>query len=723
MSFRSCSKQKFSGLKPLTALLVAGLLSSCASLQEDAGAPAPAASAPAAATPAPAPAAPAPAAAQAPGAAADEPEDSGINRDGEIVELERFAETPPQVEPPENNVVELNYEQEDLRLIIERLGDELDLNMIIDPTIDDRVSLRTSADNPLAYEDIWPLLRLLARNAGITIEQSGNVYEFRKNDSDIPVEIVMPEWLNDATSSVVLQVTPLVYISVQSALEILNPMIQPEGSAIRLGTANLIGISGTPSQLNRVNAMLDVIDTDPFQNRGIRLYELLNSQAGDVAEELTTILRLIGGENSSYQVQALERVNSVLVVAPATRGFEEVTRWIRVLDADSREQVEQVFYYKVKNLNAANLAGTLSQVFQQDEDALVRVGDEAEPEPAPEPGEAGDGTATPDSAAATGAAAGNSAAQAPVSANISVTIVADADTNSLLIRGTPREYRQLLTTISELDTIPQQVLISAVIGQVTLNDSNEFGVDWTRVSTNAASGPAQLTTRFLPGGLFGESGPAQGSGMILTRTFADSTAIVDATLRAIAQDNEVRLLARPSLTVTNNQEGDIKVGQEVPIDTGSTVTGQGNVVANIAYRDVGIVLTITPHINDDGFVNLEIFQSLSSIEENSDGVAGNPIFTNQEITTTAVVSDQSTIILGGLIQEEDANSNNGVPGFRRIPLLGGLFSYQQGSSSRRELFVILRPQIIRGDGSDTAFMQDFRNRFENVAILMEEAGL
>jgi len=134
------------------------------------------------------------------------------------------------------------------------------------------------------------------------------------------------------------------------------------------------------------------------------------------------------------------------------------------------------------------------------------------------------------------------------------------------------------------------------------------------------------------------------------------------------------------------------------------------------------VLTITPQINDDGYINLEIFQSLSSIEDGT-GVQGNPVFSNQEITTTAVVADGSTITLGGLIQEDDSDQNNGIPGLQRIPILGAAFSYQQLRSVRRELFVILRPQIIRDDESDDALLQSLRESFKNVSALFEDAGL
>ena len=697
----------------LVFLITAMLLSSCASLQQRQQRSAPTASGTSAAAQQKAVAAGPriPSSDLTDAAVAQPAEEPGINRMGRVIQLGRFAEERPQVEVPEGTTVELNYEQEDLRLVFEQIGDQLQINMVIDPSIDDRVSLRSSPDNPLSYEDLWPLMRMLASNAGVTIEQAGNVYRFMKENSKIPAEIVMPGWLNDATSSEVLQVTPLTYISVESAANILSPILELEGNIFRLGQSNVIAISGTPGQLQRVNAFLDVIDDDPFQSQGIHLYELLNSQASDVADELTNILSLIEGEQSSYQVLGLERINALLVIAPANRGFDEVTRWISILDAESQEQVEQLFFYKVKNLSATTLAGTLTRVFEQEEDSrpsaagadqdnATDIGDESAADPAevsPVP-------------------------EGVVSANISVTIVADEDTNSLLVRSTPRDYRQLLATINNLDTPPPQVLINAVIGQATLTDSNEFGVDWLRVSQNANSGI--VSSRFLPQtGLIQDNGNAAlGSGLIMTRTFNDGTSIIDATLNAIAQDNEVTLLARPTILATNNQEGEIKVGQAVPIDQGTTVSGNGVTTSNVAYRDVGIVMTITPQINDDGFINLEIFQSLSSIEDGT-GVGGNPVFSNQEITTTAVVADGSTITLGGLIQEDDSDQNNGIPGLQRIPILGAAFSFQQLRSVRRELFVILRPQIIKGDQSDNVLMQDLRESFENVSALFEESGL
>ncbi len=642
--------------------------------------------------------------------------DNGISRPGRVIPLEPSVEQAPGGQPPQDNVVELNYEQQDMRFVIQELGDLLGISMVIDPTIDYKVSLRTSATNPLRYEDIWPVLRLLARNAGVSIQQAGSVWEFNRDPSNLPVAVLLPGAVGSVNASEVLQVTPLTYISVETLEPILVPMLQPAGTLIRMGAPNLVGITGSPEQLARVNALLAVLDDDPFLNQGIRLYQLMNSPAAEVAEEMNGVLKLIEGEQGSYQVLGLDRINSVLVIGPAARGFAEVDRWINILDAASQEQVEQLFVYKVKNLDAVAMAETLNNVYgEEDEDEAARTAREAgalQPQVF---------QLAPVLDAASAAAANDQVA----SANISVSIVADENTNSLLVRATPREYRQLLTTISALDTVPLQVLINAVIGQVTLTEGNQFGIDWTRVSSNAASGPGRLSSRFLPDGILDAGRLAtQGSGLVLTKTFMDGAAVIDATLNAIAQDNEVRLLARPTLLAANNQEGEFVVGQAVPVNNGTTTSGNGFATENITYRDVGIVLKITPQINEDGYINLEIEQSLSSVEEsNTTGVAGNPTFVNQEITTTVVVSDQTTITLGGLIQDEDADVQNGIPLLQNIPVLGRAFSYSNIKSSRRELFIILRPQIIYGDQRDAATMAAMREGFTEVGKLLDAAGL
>ncbi len=475
-----------------------------------------------------------------------------INRDGRASQFNGFREPVPSPEVADgDDVVELNYEQAELRLVLEELADALDITLVIDPSIDSQISIRTSPNRPLQRDDVWPLIRLLSRDAGVILEQAGELWNARRVVSNLTADIATPETLGDGTAARIMQVTPLIYVSTDAVIRAIQPLLEPNGGVSQLGTTNMLIVSGSEYDLQRVNQLLMLIDADPFANQGIHLYQLSNANANEVAEELTEILQLIEGSDPAYQVKGIERINALLVTAPATRGFEEISRWVQILDADSQEQVEQLFMYRVKNLVAQELADTLADVFEAEDEPFLSlagtIGDERSQPQLLFP-EAEDYSASGENRPAPEAAPAGLpvAAETAVSANLSVKIVADESTNSLLIRSTARDYRQLLTTISQLDVVPLQVMVNAVIAQITLNDENRFGVDWSRIASNAAMDPISTSsmTDFVP----------NLGGLMFSKGFLDGSARVEATLEAIAVNNDVRLLARPSLTVSNNQE-------------------------------------------------------------------------------------------------------------------------------------------------------------------------
>ena len=630
-----------------------------------------------------------------------------INRDGQPANYSGFREDVPVPTATQGeDIVELNYEQADLRLVLEELADALDISIVIDPTIDTQISIRTSADRPLQRDDIWPLIRLLTRDAGILLERVGDIYNARVLPSNLPAEIVTLETLGDGTAARVMQVTPLTYVSSDAVIQAISPLLESEGSVSQLGNRDLLVISGTEFELQRVNQLLMLIDADPFSNQGIHLYQLSNANATEVATELSEVLLLIEGSNPSYQVRGIESINAILVTAPASRGFDEISRWVQILDADSQEQVEQLFVYKVKNLVALELAETLSNVFEEEDEQLEVRNEEAVGEgsqPLLSPGQTEE--SLPE-LTETGTA---------VSADLTVKIVADEATNSLLIRSTARDYRQLLTTINQLDAVPLQVMVNAVIAQITLTNATRFGVDWSRIANSTAADPisTDTSTTFVP----------NLGGLMFTKGFLDGSARVEATLEAIAVNNDVRLLARPSLTVINNQEGEIQIGAEVPVEAGQAIGSGGVSTTNIQYRPTGIELYITPQINDDGIVNLIIRQVLSSVDNGSSGVNNNPVFNNQEISTTVVVRNGENVVLGGLIQTDDELLNTGIPILNRLPGVGKLFSYQQETQERRELFIVLRPEIINLNAEGGVEYSDIRDRFELVSELFEDSNL
>ena len=609
--------------------------------------------------------------------------------------------------------LQLDYEQVEIRQILEEFADSMAMSIIIDPSISGSVTMRTAPNSELTQDDLWPLLQVLLSEAGVVLEKRNGVYYAKKSQQFIPSTIGTASILDSTDASLVMQVTPLKHISIDAALTVLNPITSDMGRIVPVPNLNTLLIVDNPEQLKRVNGLLSLIDADPFKHRGIRLYKIREAEAKNVAQELNDILKLIEGEKPAYQVIGLERINALLVVAPPGRGFKDVSRWVDILDAGADEALEeQIFIYKCKSLQCTALAGTLNAIFEQ-EDRSVR---KETPEEVDNPNEfktiskeslSVEARTKPVKEEVRKSVKSNVVA----SANIKVTIVADEDSNALLVRTTAKDYKHLLETIRTLDVVPLEVLINVVIAQVTLSDSQSFGIDW---SYFGSSGTLIRTN-------FGQNPSGDSLGLTIDRL----TSSWRVTLNALAQESDVNILSRPSLLITNNQEGVINVGKEVPVETSNTTntnSDEFNVTQQIAYRKTGIELTVTPKINDDGIVSMVIKQSLSAIEGQTEGGdAGlNPTFTNQEINTSVVVKDGETIILGGLIETVEVEGESGVPLLKDIPLMGNLFKSQATEMERRELILIISTRIVNPEGDYDSFNNAFKNRYYAAAEYLDE---
>ena len=596
--------------------------------------------------------------------------------------------------------IQLDFEQVSLREILQIIGDALEITMIIDSTIGDKVTLRTSDEKPLTKKDLWPLLQLLLNDAGVVMEKRGSIFHLKKIDSHLPGTIGFPQkTLTNSDSPEVMQITPLRYITSEAAPAIINPLIQPQGRIISLPMLNVIGIVTTPQRLVRINKLLKIIDADPFLHRGMRLFRLINSKATDVQAELEKILKAVSGNtDSTYQVIALERINAVLVIAPPNSGFGEVALWVGILDERSEESGEQIFIYKVKNLEAEKLASTLTSVFKIEnkkdaEDIEKQKHNESQDEdkksePLPVIG-----------------------GEIAVSAELKVTIVADESTNSLLIRANPRDYRQLLETIYALDQVPKEVMVNVVIAEVTLTKANKFGIDWQYIFDSNAD-----KVKF--------SGNAidSFSGLVFNRTIGNLTGL----LNLISSTNDISILSRPSLLVRNNEEASINIGANEPFlgsIESSSLTNNGYRTQSVQYKDTGITVKVTPRINDNGIINLEIFQELSQLGPDRTEQKLQS-FIQRKIETSVVVRDGSAIIIGGMLETRTANNKQGLPGLMNIPILGSsIFSSSDKEIIRTELVLIIVPQIVNPEDDNRPIIRDFRQRMKLVSSLLSSESI
>ena len=612
--------------------------------------------------------------------------------------------------------LKLDYEQVEIRQILEEFADSLDMAIIIDPSISGSVTMRTAPNSALTQDDLLPLLQMLLTESGIVMEQRNGIYYAKKTSQLLPSAIGRSSILDSTEASLVMQVTPLKHISIDAALTVLKPVISTKGRVVQVPNLNTLLIVDNREQLKRINGLLSLIDSDPFKHRGIHLYKIREAEAKNVAQELNDILKLIEGEKPAYQVMGLERINALLVVAPPGRGFRQVSRWVDILDAGADEALEeQIFVYKCKSLQCTALAGTLNAIFQQ-EDKSVRKEKKEEVDNPNEFKTVSKESLSVDARTKPVKEEIRKSAKDDVmaSANINVTIVADEDSNALLVRTTAKDYKQLLQTIRVLDVIPLEVLINVVIAQVTLSDSQSFGIDWAYFGS---SGTLIQTN-------FGQARNSLGGdpfGLIVNRLTSDWRI----TLNALARESDVNILSRPSLLITNNQEGVINVGKEVPVETSNTTntnSDEFNVTQQIAYRKTGIELAVTPKINEDGIVSLVIKQGLSAIEGQTEGgdVGLNPTFTNQEIHTTVVVKDGETIILGGLIETVEVDGESGVPVLKDVPLVGALFKTQSTQIERRELILIISTRIVNPESDYDDFNNSFKNRYYAAAEYLDE---
>lgn len=264
-------------------------------------------------------------------------------------------------------------------------------------------------------------------------------------------------------------------------------------------------------------------------------------------------------------------------------------------------------------------------------------------------------------------------------------------TNSLIIRTTPRNYELLRQTIDRLDTRPQQVVIEVFVAEVTLDRETQFGVDWVaRLGERGGSQAVRGVERFRT---LADTTPG---GLVVSMRFAEGDFDVRATLRAIAADARVNVLATPSVLARNNEEARILVGSQVPFTQIARSGLSGEVLDRVVqFRDVGTELAIIPTINQDGYVTLSVLQQVSTLTNQT--LFGAPIITVREAQTSAVVRDRQTVVIGGLIGSEESRFRRGIPILKDIPLLGYLFRDTERRGRKTELVIFLTPYLVETD--------------------------
>jgi general secretion pathway protein D len=613
--------------------------------------------------------------------------------------------------------VALDFQDADIKEVITALAEIVGINYIIDPKVRGTVNIHTSGEIPV--EGVLPILETIFEINNVAAVKVGDIYKI------IPIKDAQKQFLlpqtgdqaEDIASSdrVMLQIVPLRYVSSQEMEKILKRFLGKGGDIVNYPERNILIIVDTAANMQKLLTLIDTIDLSIFETMHVRFYELEESEAEELAKELEELFTALGieskpkkggGGGEMVRFIPIERLNMILAVSSMPEVFGKVDEWIGKLDGVSDELEEQIFIYFVENAKAIDIGDILKELYgdkksERDTRKTTRTTRTTRDRR----------TRTPVKKTASKTALSTTSGE--------IKVVVDEVNNAVIVRATPQDYAQVLKTIKLLDIIPKQVLVEVLIAEVTLDKNTEFGVEWTFAADYASLGGYKGVDRFGQnfnlGGLgLDLSQPVGASGF----TYAFASEALEAFLRAYSRENEVKILSTPHILVADNTEATIDVGEEVPIVTSeytpTTVQTNESFSRSIEYRDTGILLAVTPRINDKGLVTMEVNQEVSNVSEQRIEGIDSPIILKRQAETSLVVQDGRTIVIGGLIRDQKEVTEEGIPYLSKIPYLGNLFGYTKEIAKKTELLFLITPHVVQNLEEAELVTQEFKEKVKEL---------
>jgi general secretion pathway protein D len=635
--------------------------------------------------------------------------------------------------------VTLNFEEADIRDVVAFvLRDVLHRNYVVDPEVTGAISLGVS--QPITREALLPLLEAVLNSRGATmIETDGLIRVSMLREGGklrATPKVAAP---GSAIAGQELQAFPLRFATATEIAKLLDPVLAQGRVLMADDERRLLLVQANQAELEMVRDTLAIFDVDQLANTSVAMVLLHNANTSDLVPELSSLFNAARKANDVGVIRfvPVDRLNAVIILAREQRYMEEARAWINRLDRVRRGNEPRLYVYHVQHGRAVEVARTLQDAFAHADQPAATAS--ARPAPLPDfpPANvppAGIPQTPPVTSAAAGpgpgapmlGVAGGSGdtltfggTQRPAPGASPATgggpaIRADEANNSLLIRATPQEYSQVLEVLDQIDIPPLQVLVEATIAEVTLNDQLRYGVQYFLNSGQAnflfsRNATAPPITPQLPGFAF-----------TLFNSGIQPKVVIDA-LSALTQTN---IISTPRLLVIDNQTARLQVGAVVPIVTQTavgTVTNTPLQVNSVQYRDTGVVVEVTPHVNASGFVTIDIAQSVSDVSTTTTSTIDSPTFNERRIRTSAGVQSGNTILLGGLIREDSTRQNNGLPVLSDIPVVGGLFGTRNFAADRTELIVLLTPRVVRNQDEANDLTNEIQRKFQ--AMLLLEPGI
>ncbi len=626
------------------------------------------------------------------------------------------------------------------------LGDILGESYTIDPAVGGQVTIRTTSG--IARDALYATLETILRMNGATMLKEGGLFKIVPQAAAVRGNVTpqLGSSQRPLPPGFSVQIVPLRYVGARDMIRILEPFAK-DAQAVRADELrNLLILSGTERELRHLIETVDMFDIDWMAGMSAGVFVLQNADVKSVMGELD---KVIGNPQQSplaglLRIVPIERMNALLVISPNPAYLEQAKQWVERLDRGGGGDGPRLYVYALQNSRAEKVAPLLQQAFSGRAQTPT-----AAPPPTVAPGTPAGTIVSPPAfqqqtftqttpgqvagAVAAGATAGITAGAAAARAAgtgagegtgvvRNLQAVADRDNNTIIIVATPVEFSVIESALKKLDVPARQVLIDMTIAEIQLNDTLQFGVEWlftggppnNRGYGGNVSNPTEAITPANGTGNFqnGISGLlSQGfTYLISSSKFPGGIA---AALRLLDSYGNTKIISNPHIAALDNQRATIKVGNRIPVPQSVIVGGTSNAVANSTqYIDTGVLVQVTPHINAGGLVTLEIQAEVSNAPDFTPGEA--PPINTRSVQTSVAVATGQTMVMGGLILDQDSNSSDGLPWLARIPVVGGLFGNQSLTKNRSELVLFVTPRVLDTEFDVRSVVDDLRRRMERL---------
>lgn len=546
---------------------------------------------------------------------------------------------------------QLDLRDADLRSFVEIVSEATGRNFVIDPAV--RGTVTVLAPENVTSAALYEIFLNVLEVNRLTIVKGVDA------DRIVPLNAARELSPGGAGSGAyVTRVIQVRHVPVNEILDVIRPLLPSEAVISTVPKARMIILSDRAGNLRRIQNLITELDQPRAEP--IEMIRLRNADAREVLQ----VIQSMGIVPDGASVSVDTRSNALLV-----RGPQSLRDQVRILSGrlDAQQTSQQSRVLQVNYADAAQLADVVLRSFQ-----------------------GADGTSD-------------------------IRIVPEPGTNSLLISAPSDNIHEIVAMVGHLDRRPTQVLVEAVIFEMSVDGFSDLSVQFGAILNDAIVGGVQFALEGRPSltGLVstvlnGDVPDVGPGGMIGGRHNQNGTGIAGL-LTAIAQTRSTRLLSTPSIMTLNGQEAEIVVAQNVPFVTGqfSQVgdTAVSEPFQTIERQDVGLTLNVVPQINADGTVRLVIKQEVSNLT-NATSSAGGEITAKRALSTTVLVRDGNVIMLGGLLENGFGSNAQKVPGVSHLPLVGGLFRSKSGTRNQRVLLVLLRPRIVNSDKEATRLTRE-----------------